>query len=86
MVGLTGKLIAYEWDLVVADDEDGTNETVLATVVDNGTAHHATYALPTDTDEKYYYAILRGEYQQGDTIIRSEFVVQDKYHHTSLAA
>ena len=81
-----GKLIAYEWDLVVADDEDRTNETVLATVVDNGTAHHATYALPTDTDEKYYYAILRGEYQQGDTIIRSEFVVQDKYHHTSLAA
>ena len=76
-----GKLIAYEWDMVFADDENRTNEIVLTTVIDSGTEHHATYTLPVTPDGKYYYAIKRGIYEWNGTAYVSEFVVKDKYHY-----
>lgn len=77
---LNGSLTTYEWDICVADDENRTNEIVLATVTDSGSDHHGTYSLPA-ADNKYYYGILRGSYTYGTIVKTSEFVAQTKYQN-----
>ena len=71
-------LTKYQWDIVVADDEERMNETLLLRVNDNGSLNNAQIALPP-ADGKYYYGILRGSYTYGTITKESEFITRAKY-------
>ena len=76
----TGVLKTYEWDIVVADDANRTNEVVLTTKQESTTTpdNNVTYTLPAK-DNKYYYCILRGVHEWDGVDYTSEFVAQTKY-------
>lgn len=78
-----GTLVNVSWDIVVADDDIRTNETLLENITDNNVWHAISNLLPPTADDKYYYAIYKASYIWDGVTYTSEFVAQTKYENTS---